>query len=116
MIHIKNKGGDVIRRSRNLRGVLDYARDVSPVQTVSITARHVPGESVYHVRFTFDDGSTCTAPFADWRVAADFLLARRSWRYGDWRSPEACRAYHSGPLVLGYEPAVARYYGEPEAA
>lgn len=114
MIQIKNKGGDVIRRSRNLRGVLDYAR-VSPVESVSITARHVPGDSSYHLAFRFDDGSTCTAAFAAWRVAADWLLARRSWRYGDWRDAEACRAYHSGPLVLGYEPAVARYYGEPEA-
>lgn len=32
MIEIRNKAGRAIRRSRNLRGVLDYARDVSGVQ------------------------------------------------------------------------------------
>lgn len=114
MIEIRNKAGRVIRRSRNLRGVLDYARAVSGVQSVVVACDHRAG--VYPLAFRFFDGSTCEAPFADWRVAADFLLRRRSWRFGDWRDAAACDGVKSGPLVSGHVPAVARYYGTtPEA-
>lgn len=113
MIEIRNKAGRAIRRSRNLRGVLDYARDVSSVQSVVIACDHKAGN--YPLVFRFFDGSTCEATFADWRVAAAFLLARRSWRFGDWRDAAACDGVRHGPIVSGHIPAVARYYGNEPA-
>lgn len=73
---IRNKAGDVIRRSRNLRGVLDYARDVSPVEKVELPER---SKGPYPIAFTFYDGSRADTTFEDWRVAARWVAARRSW-------------------------------------
>lgn len=105
MIQIHNKAGDVIRKSKNLRGVLEYAR-ISPVQSVGIGPAG-PGE--YLVTFHFADGSRCATVFQSWGVAVRFILGRRSWRWGDWRDRLAT---NSGPMVYGLPIAVQHYYGE----
>jgi hypothetical protein len=106
MIHICNRGGAVIRTSRNLAGILTYARKVAAVERVTIhPADH---DRQFPVKFDFFDGSYAWVFFADWRVASDWILSRRSWRWGDWRRQYA---HNSGPAVAGYSPAVMRYYG-----
>ena len=69
--------GHIVRRSQNLRGVLDYARDTSRVESVTIIHEETPAG--YPVLFTFRDGATCSTNFADLSVAAEFLRSRRSW-------------------------------------
>lgn len=78
MIEIVNKNGKVIRRSRNLRGVLEYPRHFSRyVQRVSIEPHSNGGRlSVFYA-----DGAFASADLADFAVLQDWLRSRRSW-YG----------------------------------
>lgn len=66
--------GKVIHRSRNLRGLLDYARRNS-VQAVSIN--RLPEGAMLIVRFF--NGATCSTAFADCSVCIGWIKARRSW-------------------------------------
>lgn len=94
MAIIMDRGGQVIHRSRNLRGLRDYARR-SPV--VSVEARDTDGRAAelhaelsrtgeerpyrrYEYLVTYRNGCTGRDFFADWRIAADFTANRRTWR------------------------------------
>ena len=111
MIEIHNANGDTIRRSRNLRGIRDYARDVSPVERVHFNGPDDNGNS--KVTFIFRDGSISVTKFASWRVGVDFVKARRSWRWGEWSRRGAP---NSGPRVSGWLDAVNLYFSKPGAA
>ena len=63
-----------VRTSRNLRGILDYAR-VSPVATVRLYL--LGGAATYDL--VFDDGARSTGQFADWGVMRHWFASRRSW-------------------------------------
>lgn len=70
------KGGQIIRTSRNLRGLLDYAR-VSPV----VRLESCPiGSTSGTVRVFFADGAESRANFRSYHIMIDWLRARRSWR------------------------------------
>lgn len=69
--------GHQIRQSRNLRGLLDHARRNVPQAAALYPHPKAPGFSLLIV--TFDNGDTCASKWADWRVCADWLAARRSW-------------------------------------
>ena len=69
--------GHIVRRSQNLRGVLDYARDTSRVESVTIIHEETPAG--FPVLFTFRNGATCSTHFGDATAAAEFLRSRRSW-------------------------------------
>ena len=79
MIEIK-RGGEVVSRSQNLRGILRYAGKHG-VTYVNIT-RVSPG--LARLVVVFNDGAEVTAPFADYIVLTRWVLARRSWGLGDW--------------------------------
>jgi hypothetical protein len=64
-----------VARSRNLRGLLDYARNRSPVIIAAMT-RTADGADVF-VRFA--DHAHCRTTFADYSVAVAWFKARRSW-------------------------------------
>ncbi len=75
MVEIANAQGQVIRRSRNLRGIFAHARrtwiekaSASPMQA---------GQGLLQV--TFGDGCTCRTEFASYQVLCDWLRNRRSW-------------------------------------
>lgn len=68
--------GAIIARSKNLRGLLDHARRVPPVSARLVRFSY---DGPYQLRVKFSNGSYAIAPFADWRVAADWIKARRSW-------------------------------------
>lgn len=79
------KGGQIIRRSKNLRGMRDYAR-VSPVKRVELTPQ---GKVNGRLRVIYRDGASTSAHFASYHIMVDFVRNRRSWRgaeivfYGD---------------------------------
>lgn len=69
------KGGRIIRTSRNLRGILDYAR-VSPVARIESCPI---GESEGTMRVVFKDGAESRANFASYSVMMEWIAERRSW-------------------------------------
>ena len=75
MVEICNAQGQVIHRSKNLRGILDHARRTWVQQAVAAPAPD--GKGILHV--TFGDGSTCQTAFADFTVLCWWLGSRRSW-------------------------------------
>jgi hypothetical protein len=76
-VTIYTASGKAIRASKNLRGILDYARR-SPVDSVRLEPW--PDEPGYYaVHFKFYDGANAVTKWADWRVCADWLRSRRSW-------------------------------------
>ena len=79
MVRICDFHGNTVATSRNLRGVLTFARS-HPVDVVRITA--LPGHS-YRVIFYFHNAHgahySAETVWAGWRVLCDWLAARRSW-------------------------------------
>ncbi len=76
-----HRHGVLVAKSRNFRGILDYARK-SPVERID--CQHLRGdligtESVYPVTFFFDNGAIGQIDFADWRVLSHTIRNRRSW-------------------------------------
>ncbi len=72
------KDGKVIRTSKNLRGMRDYAR-VSPV--IGIVTQRDPKNKVRGIlTVTYANGAHCVASFASHAVMIDFVRARRTWR------------------------------------
>jgi hypothetical protein len=77
------KGGQIIRRSKNLRAMRDYAR-VSPVariESCDIGAMR-PDGTRYNgtVRVIYADGAESRANFASYHIMLDWLRNRRTWR------------------------------------
>lgn len=70
------KNGQIIRTSRNLRGMRDYAR-VSPVSHIELTPFGICNG---RLRVIYRDGAECKANFASFHIMVDFVRNRRSWR------------------------------------
>ena len=83
------KNGQIIRTSRNLRGIVDYAR-VSPVVRVESCPI---GAMSGTVRVFFKDGAESRANFRSYHIMIDWIRGRRTWR--------AARHVTQGPNV-GY--------------
>ncbi len=72
------KAGQVIRKSRNLRAMRDYAR-VSPV--VAVITDKDPGNAVRGVLLVeYADGAESRASFASHSIMIDWVRNRRTWR------------------------------------
>jgi hypothetical protein len=71
------RNGQEVKHSRNLRGILDYARKVSPVNSALVVES--PKDASARVEFYFLDGAICITEFASAVVARNWLHARRSW-------------------------------------
>lgn len=69
---IIKKNGQVVSRSKNLRGVLRYRCVVSGVMIIE-TAEG----ALLHVHWK--DGADCWARFASYAVACEFASKRRAW-------------------------------------
>jgi hypothetical protein len=73
------KGGQIIRTSRNLRGIVDYARVSKPAR-VELTPQ---GKCNGSLRVIFKDGATTRAHFASYHIMVDWVRNRRTWKaYG----------------------------------
>ena len=68
--------GGPIRQSRNLRGLLDYAREFAPVCIVTRKTQDDGGS----LRVIYADGSIGAAQFVCYAVMREWVQARRSWR------------------------------------
>lgn len=77
------KGGQIIRKSRNLRAMRDYAR-VSPVvriESCDIGAMQADGVRYSGtVRVIYADGAESRANFRSYGVMIDWIRNRRTWR------------------------------------
>lgn len=77
-VEIRDKGGRVISRSRNLSGILRYPNHYTRyVAAVAIA----PTQNGGRLRVTYADGATAETEFADFFVLCQWLRSRRSW-YG----------------------------------
>lgn len=76
------KGGRIIRTSKNLRAMRDYAR-VSPVariESCDIGTLKPDGTRVNGtVRVIYADGAESRANFESYHIMIDWLRCRRSW-------------------------------------
>ena len=70
------KDGHVIRQSKNLRGMRDYARVSPVVQIESSRLGKVSGA----LRVIYKDGVESMATFRSYHIMIDFIRDRRSWR------------------------------------
>jgi len=81
MIEVTLKG-KTVKRSKNLRGILDYARK-EPVVKVYVKPNKAWEPCALDcgafVTFVFYDGAKSRVEFASASVAHDWILARRSW-------------------------------------
>lgn len=88
MVTIENTPNGKNYYSRNLRGIVDYARDISPVISLHIF-KELDGRG--HVSIVFKDGATVDTYFADYNVlkkwcenrikkTAGFALANYSYQ------------------------------------
>jgi len=75
MISIENNG-QIIRKSKNLRGMLDYAR-VSPVKRIELTPQ---GKVNGRLRVIYNDGAVTSSNFANFHIMVDFVRNRRTWQ------------------------------------
>jgi len=92
-VEIKDSDGSVIRRSRNLRGILDHAR-VQGVEYVRVDRDLRDGGAI--VKVGFWDRATARTKFASYQVAVEFVKARRSWNL---------KVEHDGALSAFFIPA-----------
>lgn len=67
--------GKIIRRSRNLRGLLDHARRTAVLSAYVRNCDH--GEADLIVQYA--NGNFGTAHFASFAVCRDWVRSRRSW-------------------------------------
>lgn len=74
-----DKNGQILHRSKNLRGMRDYAR-IAPVSRVELTPQ---GKVKGMVRVIYEDGATSSAHFKSYRIAVDWVRNRRSWQNAD---------------------------------
>lgn len=75
------KNSKIVRKSKNLRCILDYAR-LYPVTKVTVIGSRLPndyGTPLANVTFHFYDGATSFVNFVSYHVACSWVLSRRSW-------------------------------------
>ena len=79
MVTIHDSDNKAIRKSRNLRGLLDYAREHS-ICRLSIYERNEETETSAYIYVGFTNGAWCCVNFADYRVLRMWVSARRVLR------------------------------------
>lgn len=90
------KNGRIIRSSRNLRGLTDYAR-VSPV--VRIESCRI-GEVSGTVRVFFKDGAESRANFRSYHIMMDWIRARRTWKTAEHVMHHEDMGYLTKPGII----------------
>lgn len=72
--------GQAVKRSKNLRGIIEYARQTSDVAEITVERLTNPDKGTFYpVTFIFRNGAECSVDWADWRVLVRWIKARRSW-------------------------------------
>jgi len=72
------KNSEVVAQSRNLRGLIEYARNKSDVKIVSC----FPKDDDFPPRMavSYDDGAHCIVEWRSYHIMVDWVRARRKWR------------------------------------
>jgi hypothetical protein len=92
------KNGEVIRTSKNLRGMRDYAR-VSPV--IGIVTQRDPENKVRGIlTVTYANGAHCKASFASHEIMIDFVRARRTGRHAGITHLDGDMGYYTKPGII----------------
>lgn len=90
--------GAILRTSKNLRGMRDYAR-VSPV--ARIYTEQDPSNPVRGVlRVTYADRCESVASFASYHIMIDFVRNRRTWRNAYWVKNGPDMGYLTKPGII----------------
>lgn len=85
----------VLRVSRNLRGLRDYAR-TSPVACV-ITRRDSSNPHNGALTVVYKNGALGRAHFASYSIMVDFVRNRRTWRSAEFRFIDGDMGYLTKP-------------------
>lgn len=97
------KNGCIIRSSKNLRAMRDYAR-VSPVvriESCDIGAMQPDGHRYNGtVRVIYADGAESRANFRSYHIMIDWIRNRRSWRSAEHVMQGPNMGYLSKPGVI----------------
>ena len=82
--HTIDKNGQILHRSKNLRGMRDYAR-IAPVSRVELTPYRLTawGREAGIVRVIYENGATSSAFFKSYAIAVDWVRNRRTWQNAD---------------------------------
>ena len=91
--------GAILRTSKNLRGMRDYAR-VSPVALI-VTSRDSANNTRGVLRVTYRNGCYSIAGFASYHIMVDFARNRRSWRNADHTMHSENVGYLTKPGIIG---------------
>lgn len=93
--------GRVIRQSRNLRGMRDYAKTarVVKVETRKCDAHDRDPRGVMHVIYA--DGATSEATFNSHAIMIDWIRGRRSWRGAEIIHHDGDMGYLTKPGIIG---------------
>jgi len=89
-VEIVGTNGVVVRRSQNLRAILDHARR-TPVFRATC---HKDSDGGAIVFFEFNSGEWSRVSFADYTVAKRWVKARRSWGLTGCYCSETQYVYH----------------------
>lgn len=99
-VEILGPSGVVVKRGGNLRAVLDHARKVG-VQSVTLYGESDGGGLLV---INYGDGNRTRTVFADYTVAAQWVLSRRSWdltQTMDWgKGKQRAWSRHPGSSLL----------------
>lgn len=97
-VQILSQTGQVLRVSKNLRGLRDYAR-VSRVAEV-VTKRDPSNRVRGLLAVVYSDGAHSTASFASFHIMIDFVRNRRTWRDAKTNHLDGDVGYLTTPGVI----------------
>lgn len=101
------KNGKIIRKSKNLRAMRDYAR-ISPVVRVE-SCDVGEMDNRYNCRYNgtirviYADGAESRANFASYHIMIDWLRNRRSWRNAEFIMQGPNMGYLTKPGIIAGE-------------
>jgi hypothetical protein len=87
VITIRNADFRIVATSRNLRGLLTYARTVAPVSRVDLYENKPGATWGSQFGITFADGSSSISDFAQFSILCEWVETRRKLSRG-WFSCE----------------------------
>lgn len=91
--------GAILRTSKDLRGMRDYAR-VSPVAFI-VTSRDSANNTRGVLHVTYRNGCYSIASFASYHIMLDFVRKRRSWRNAEHTMHNENVGYLTKPGIIG---------------
>ena len=89
--------GQLIRTSKNLRGMRDYARVSAVARVCTRRDENLPGRGVLIVEYA--NGATCTAGFTCFEIMIDFVRNRRTWKNAKFHHADGNLGYLTRPAI-----------------